>query len=179
MKNDTWDNDRWESLPSPEPREQRAHEDSSPDTRVFGAEIVRERDHIVGMPANISLFAREVIDLPPLEPTPASTPPSPADPVAGGVAFDDELETSDVEVFRRSALLRLHGGAFPEVRRPVTTAPPGAAQTIAAPERTRGAATVILAALAIASGALFALPPGQRALRVFAAVIERIFFNAR
>ncbi len=204
MKNDTWDDDRWESLPSParlddpariepartEPahtdsmrfetiplapaHEEPLHADSSPDTRVFGAAIRRNSDQAVGMPAHVSLRAQQLAESLPPSSAGASTAPSPFAPVAGAMLFEDEGEISNVEVFRRSRLLRANGGPFPEAQRRAASVRPPPAQTVVAPTGSHRATTALLVMFAIVCGAFIALPPGQRAVRSVAEVIARL-----
>lgn len=204
MKNDTWDDDRWESIPSPARHEEPAHTepayddpahtdslrfeiiplapaheapphaDSSPDTRVFGAAIRRASDQAVGMPAHVSLRAQQLAESLPPASAGVSTAPSPFAPVAGTMVFEDESEISSVEVFRRSRLLRANGGPFPEPQRRVTSVRPPPAQTVVAPPSSHRATTALLVMFSIVFGAFVALPPGQRAVRSVADVVARL-----
>lgn len=115
MKNNTVDDDRWESLPPTTAACDggSVHAESSPDTCVFGAPSVRPNASVAGMPARISLRAQAIVES--LRPAALalSTSPGPFAPVAGTAMFEDDSEVSDVGVFRRSAILRAQGGELP------------------------------------------------------------------
>ncbi len=169
MRNNVVDEDRWESLPSPEAqREEPAHVDSSPDTCVFGAASVRPNASVTGMPARVSLRAQAIVESLRPEALSPSTSPGPFGPVAGVALFDDDSEVSDVGVFRRSAILRAQGGTFPQPSRRAPSMRVAPTTTVVSPVRSRRAVAVValVALLAVATIASFSRV--QRAIRATA-----------
>lgn len=178
MKHTTLDDDRWESLPPPERREEPAHTDSSPDTCVFGAPSARPKETAVGMPASVSLRAHAIVESlrPSLTPP---TAPGPFAPVAGMALFEDDSEVSDIGVFRRSAILRGQGGASPQASRRAVSVRPKVTESGSAPTRTQPAMTSTPMGVGLAAVALFALAVALFALRGLVDAVVGIVLAAR
>lgn len=180
MKNNTVDDDRWESLPPPRAASESVagHSESSPDTCVFGAASARPRPAVVGMPARVSLRAQAIVDSFRPEAVTPSTSPGPFAPVAGMAMFEDDSEVSDIGVFRRSAILRpLAGGLARAPRRSIPEASLPAV-TVVAPVRNRRAVAIVVLAALLATPGIVSLSWVQRAIRETADVVVTLLFAA-
>lgn len=178
MKNNTVDDDRWESLPPATAACDggSVHAESSPDTCVFGAPSVRPNASVAGMPARISLRAQAIVES--LRPAAfaLSTSPGPFAPVAGTAMFEDDSEVSDVGVFRRSAILRAQGGSFPQASRRSIPSAAKPAVTAVSPVRTRRALALAVLITLVAIAGIAWLSWVQRAIRETADVVVTLLF---